>query len=166
MNAMTAFPSPATTDLSDDHAGLVRHCAPLFRDYGGRIAFSGPVTTLKVFEDNARVRAAVEGKGDGRVLVVDGGGSMNCALFGGNLAALAAQNGWAGVVINGCIRDTSELCDAEVGIKALAAHPKRSGRTGAGEVDVVVSFAGVSFTPGDWLYADADGIILSTKKLS
>jgi regulator of ribonuclease activity A len=158
--------SPATTDLSDEHPELVRHCAPVFRDYGGRIAFSGPVTTLKVFEDNARVRSAVEGKGEGRVLVVDGGGSTNCALFGGNLAALAAENGWAGVVVNGCIRDTGELAAAQVGVKALAAHPKRSARTGAGEVDVVVSFAGVSFTPGDWLYADADGIILSKTKLA
>src|SRR3546814_18817974 len=108
MNTMTAIPSPATTDLSDDHAGLVRHCAPVFRDYGGRIAFSGPVTTLRVLEDNAKVRAAVEGKGDGRVLVVDGGGSMNCALLGGHLAALAAQTGWAGGGVTGCIRDTRE----------------------------------------------------------
>ncbi|MCE9647985.1 MAG: ribonuclease E activity regulator RraA [Parvibaculum sp.] len=158
--------SPATTDLSDAHPELVRHCAPVFRDYGGRLAFSGPVTTLKVFEDNAKVRAAVEGEGLGRVLVVDGGGSLNCALFGGNLAALAAQNGWAGVVVHGCIRDTGELVDAEVGVKALAAHPKRSARTGAGEVDVTVSFAGVTFSPGDWLYADADGIILSKTKLT
>jgi regulator of ribonuclease activity A len=157
--------SPATTDLSDAHPDLVRHCAPVFRDYGGRLAFSGPVTTLKVFEDNAKVRAAVEGPGHGRVLVVDGGGSMNCALFGGNLAGLAAQNGWAGVIVNGCIRDTGELVDADVGVKALAAHPKRSARTGAGEVDVVVSFAGATFAPGDWLYADADGIILSRTKL-
>lgn len=163
---MTApAPAPATTDLSDAHPDLVRHCAPVFRDYGGRIAFCGPVTTLKVFEDNAKVRAAVEGAGRGRVLVVDGGASMNCALFGGNLAALAAQNGWAGVVINGCIRDTGELAAADVGVKALAAHPKRSARTGAGEVDVVVSFAGVTIAPGDWLYADADGIILCGTKL-
>lgn len=158
--------SPATTDLSDAHPDLVRHCAPVFRDYGGRLAFSGPVTTLKVFEDNAKVRAAVEGPGHGRVLVVDGGGSMNCALFGGNLAGLAAKNGWAGVVVNGCIRDTGELVDTDVGVKALAAHPKRSARTGAGEVDVVVSFAGATFAPGDWLYADADGIIVSKRKLT
>lgn len=163
---MTAqLSAPATTDLSDAHPDLVRHCAPIFRDFGGKTAFYGPVTTLKTFDDNVKVRAAVEGPGHGRVLVVDGDGSMNCALFGGNLAALAAQNGWAGVVINGCIRDTGELAAAAVGVKALAAHPKRSARAGIGETDVVVSFAGVTITPGDWLYADADGIILSKSKL-
>lgn len=159
-------PSPATTDLSDAHADDVQHCAPLFRDYGGVIAFNGPVTTLKVFEDNVMVRAAVEKPGHGRVLIVDGGGSMNCALFGGNLASLAAENGWAGVIINGCIRDTAELVVARVGVKALAAHPKRSARTGKGEADVVVTFAGVTFKPDAWLYADADGIILAKTKLA
>jgi regulator of ribonuclease activity A len=159
------MPSPATTDLSDEHADIVRHAAPVFRDYGGVLAFSGPIATLRVFEDNAIVRKAVEGPGHGRVLVVDGGGSLACALFGGNLAALAAENGWAGVVIHGCIRDTAELAVAKVGVKALAAHPKRSARTGAGEADIAVTFAGVTFTPGEWLYADGDGIIVSARKL-
>jgi len=158
--------SPATTDLSDAHQGDVRHCAPVFNDYGGVIAFSGPITTLELFEDNVMVRAAVERPGEGRVLVVDGGASMNCALFGGNLAVLAQKNGWAGVVINGCVRDRGELAAAKVGIKALNHHPKRSGREGKGEADVSVAFAGVTFTPGAWLYADADGIILSAKKLT
>ena len=157
--------SPATTDLSDAHAADLQHCAPLFNDYGGVIAFNGPITTLKVFEDNVMVRAAVEKAGEGRVLVVDGGGSMNCALFGGNLASLAAQNGWSGVIINGCVRDRGELSAASVGVKALNHHPKRSARTGKGETDVVVTFAGVTFTPGAWLYADADGIILAKTKL-
>lgn len=157
--------SPATTDLSDAHAADLQHCAPLFNDYGGVIAFNGPITTLKVFEDNVMVRAAVEKAGEGRVLVVDGGGSMNCALFGGNLASLAAQNGWSGVIINGCVRDRGELSAASVGVKALNHHPKRSARTGKGEADVVVTFAGVTFTPGTWLYADADGIILAKTKL-
>ena len=157
--------SPATTDLSDAHAETLQHCAPIFRDYGGVTAFSGPVTTLKLFEDNVMVRAAVETKGEARVLVVDGGGSMNCALFGGNLAKLAADNGWAGVVVYGCIRDTSELAAEKVGVKALAAHPKRSARTGGGEKDIPVRFAGVTISPGDWLYADADGIIISRTKL-
>jgi regulator of ribonuclease activity A len=157
--------SPATTDLSDAHPDLLRHAAPVFRDFGGRLAFSGPISTLKVFEDNALVRRAVEGPGEGRVLVVDGGGSLACALFGGNLAALAAENGWAGVVVNGCIRDTAELAAAMVGIKALAAHPKRSARTGAGEADIAVTFAGVTFRPGEWLYADGDGMIVAAGKL-
>jgi regulator of ribonuclease activity A len=158
--------SPATTDLSDAHQSDVQHCAPLFNDYGGVIAFSGPIATLKLFEDNVMVRAAVETPGEGRVLVVDGGASMNCALFGGNLAALAEKNGWAGVVINGCVRDRGELTAASVGIKALNHHPKRSAREGKGEADVVVTFAGVTFTPGAWLYADADGIILAKTKLA
>lgn len=158
--------NPATTDLSDAHQSDVQHCAPLFNDYGGVIAFSGPIATLKLFEDNVMVRAAVEMPGEGRVLVVDGGASMNCALFGGNLAALTEKNGWAGVVINGCVRDRAELAAASVGIKALNHHPRRSAREGKGEADVVVNFAGVTFTPGAWLYADADGIILSDKKLT
>lgn len=159
-------PSPATTDLSDAHADMLQYCTPVFRDYGGVTAFHGPVSTLKVFEDNVIVRAAVETKGEGRVLVVDGAGSLNCALFGGNLATLAAQNGWAGVVVYGCIRDTLELVAEKVGVKALAAHPKRSARLGAGEKDVTVRFAGVTIAPGDWLYADADGIIISKTKLT
>lgn len=158
--------SPATTDISDAHAAELQHGAPLFQDYGGVIAFNGPIATLKVFEDNVMVRAAVEQPGAGRVLVVDGGGSMKCALFGGNLAALAAENGWAGVVINGCVRDRGELAAASVGVKALNHHPKRSAREGKGEADVVVTFADVTFTPGAWLYADADGIILAKTKLA
>ena len=158
--------SPATTDLSDAHGALVHHCEPLFRDYGGRIAFHGPILTLKTFEDNTKLRKAVESAGEGRVLVVDGGGSKRCALFGGNLGALAEKNGWTGVVINGCVRDIGELASCNVGIKALAAHPKKSNRNDAGEFDVPLSFAGVIFRSGDMLYADADGIIVSEKPLA
>ncbi|MEX0838181.1 MAG: ribonuclease E activity regulator RraA [Parvibaculum sp.] len=163
---MTTQVSPATTDLSDAHPDRVRHAAPVFRDYGGRLAFSGPVTTLHVRDDNALVRAAVEGEGRGRVLVVDNGGSMECALFGGNLGKLAEENGWAGVVIHGCVRDTAELKDCAIGVKALAAHPKRSAREGRGERDVDVGFAGLTIRPGNWLYADGDGIILADTKLA
>ncbi|PKQ03904.1 MAG: ribonuclease [Alphaproteobacteria bacterium HGW-Alphaproteobacteria-11] len=163
---MTTEASPATTDLSDAHGALVQHAAPVFRDYGGRIAFSGPVTTLRVRDDNALVRTAVEGKGEGRVLVVDNGGRMECALFGGNLGKLAEENGWAGVVVHGCVRDTMELRACAIGVKALAAHPKRSAREGKGEKDVEVGFAGLTIRPGHWLYADADGIILAETKLS
>jgi len=157
--------SLATTDLSDAHADSVEHAAPIFRDFGGKLAFSGPIATLKLFEDNALVRKTLEGPGEGRVLVVDGGGSLRCALFGGNLAELAVRNGWAGVVINGCVRDMAEIGAAQVGVKALAAHPKRSERRGLGDVNVPVRFAGVTFRPGEWLYADQDGIILSATKL-
>lgn len=158
------MPSPATTDLSDAHPDL-QHGEPVFRDYGGIVAFSGPMTTLRTFEDNSKVRAALERPGDGRVLVVDGGGSLRCALFGGNLAALAVENGWAGIVINGCVRDTDEIGAARVGVKALAAHPRRSERRGRGDDDVAVSFAGVTFRPGEWLYADRDGLVVSATKL-
>ncbi|MEQ8266451.1 MAG: ribonuclease E activity regulator RraA [Parvibaculum sp.] len=163
---MTTTKSPATTDLSDDHPGLVRHAAPLFRDYGGRLAFSGPVVTLHVPNDNSKVREAVEGPGQGRVLVVDGDGLMTCALFGGNLGKLAEQNGWAGVVVHGCVRDTAELAACAIGVKALAAHPKRSEKRGLGDKDVKVSFAGLTIAPGEWLYADGDGIVVSAEKLS
>jgi regulator of ribonuclease activity A len=163
---VTLMSSPATTDLSDAHPNLVRHCEPLFRDYGGNIAFHGPMLTLKTFEDNTKVRKAVEGPGEGRVLVVDSAASKRCALFGGNLGKLAQENGWAGVVINGCVRDTRELAQCKVGIKALAAHPKKSNRNDAGEFGVPVSFAGVTFHTGDMLYADADGIIVSKEPLA
>lgn len=157
--------SPATTDLSDDHPGLIRHAEPVFRDYGGRLSFSGAVMTLKTPGDNSKVRDAVESPGEGRVLVVDGGGLMSCALFGGNLGKLAEENGWAGVVIYGCVRDTGELANCAIGVKALGAHPKRSEKRGHGEKDVTVGFAGLAIAPGDWLYADSDGIVVSSEKL-
>jgi len=162
---MTSTTIPATTDLSDDYPDLVRHAESLFRDYGGRIAFCGPVATLKVPDDNSKVREAVESPGGGRVLVVDGGGALNYALFGGNLGKLAEKNGWAGVVVYGCVRDTAELAECAIGVKALGAHPKRSDKRGLGEADVPVSFAGVTIAPGEWLYADADGIVISSEKL-
>ena len=123
---MSAF---ATTDLCDDHADL-QVCEPIFLDFGGAIAFAGPIKTLKVFEDNALVRSTLEQPGRGQVLVVDGGGSMRCALVGGNIGALAEKNDWAGVVVNGCVRDSEELAEQEVGIKALATHPRKSEKIG------------------------------------
>lgn len=158
--------SPATTDLSDAHTDIVRHADPIFLDYGGRAAFHGPTATLKVFEDNALVRTAVESPGLARVLVIDGGGSLRCALFGGNLAKLGADNGWAGVVIFGCVRDRDELEAEQLGVKALGHHPRRSIRKGLGDVDINVTFAGLTFSPGDWLYADRDGIILAPHSLT
>ena len=155
----------ATTDLSDAHEEKLKYPDPIFQDFGGRIAFHGPVLTLKTFEDNTKVRAAVEQPGDGRVLVIDGGGSLRCALFGGNLAVLAAKNGWAGVVVNGCVRDGDELAAEAVGIKALGAHPRKSVKRDLGEFDVAVTFAGVTINSGDWLYGDRDGIVISTNKL-
>lgn len=158
------MPSFATTDLSDAHADL-QHCEPVFGDYGANIAFHGPVTTLKLFEDNAKLRETLEKPGKGRVLVVDGGGSLRCALFGGNMAKLAEKNGWAGLLINGCVRDTAELEDCKIGVKAIAAHPKKSDKHGVGYADVPVTFAMVTIHPGDWLYADGDGVIISRREL-
>lgn len=156
----------ATTDLSDAAGGKLRYVAPTFHDFGGIIRFSGQIKTLATFEDNSKVREAVETQGHGQVLVVDGGASMQCALFGGNLATLAADNGWAGLVINGCVRDCAELKAAKIGIKALAAHPKKSEKRGLGTYDVRLFFGGVVIHAGDWLYADEDGIIISATPLS
>lgn len=151
----------ATTDLCDAHPEL-QVCAPLFRDFGDRTAFHGPIATLKVFEDNALVRTTLEQPGEGRVLVVDGGGSMRCALVGGQLGELAVRNGWAGIVVYGCVRDCVELAAQDVGIKALAAHPRKSEKgLHTGHAGRVVEFAGVRFAPGAWLYADADGVVVA-----
>lgn len=155
-----------TTDLCDEHADDLRIVSPLFRDYGGRRQFHGPVSTVKVFEDNSLVRDALEEAGEGRVLVVDGGGSMRCALLGGNLAVLARENGWSGVVVYGCVRDAVELADTEVGVKALNTHPLKSVKKGVGQREVPVTFGGVTFNAGDCLYADEDGIIVASEPLT
>jgi regulator of ribonuclease activity A len=158
-----------TTDLSDAYDGKsvgLRHLVAGYQDFGGKTRFYGPVKTLLTFEDNTKLRAAVEQKGEGRVLVVDGGGSMNCALFGGNLAKLAADNGWAGVIIHGCVRDRTELAAQAVGIKALASHPKKSLKRDLGSYDVRLNFSGITIHPGDWVYADEDGVIVSDRQLS
>lgn len=154
-----------TADLCDEHAADVRVAAPIFRDYGGNMAFKGPLCTVQVYEDNVLVRAALEESGAGRVLVVDGGGSLHCALVGDLLAALAQRNGWAGLVVYGCIRDSATVARLAIGVKALATNPLRSAKLGAGARDVPVSFAGLTFTPGNYLYADEDGIIVAEHAL-
>jgi regulator of ribonuclease activity A len=150
-----------TPDLSDAHPEA-QVADGLFGDYGGRVAFHGPIATLKVFEDNAVVRTTLESPGEGRVLVVDGGGSKRCALVGGNLARLAVDHGWAGIIVNGCVRDSSELSAHAVGIKALGLHPRKSEKgLHTGHAARAVTFAGITFRPGAWVYADADGIVVS-----
>ena len=147
--------------------------APVFRDFGEIRKFAGPVVTVKCFEDNALVKAAVDSPGFidtpegrvGKVLVVDGGGSLRRALLGGNLGAAAARNGWAGVVIDGCVRDTAELATQAVGIRALAAMPLPTEKRNQGQADVAVQVQGIWIRPGDWLYADEDGIVVGTKPL-
>jgi regulator of ribonuclease activity A len=155
----------ATTDLSDAHPE-VQVCEPVFGDYGGRLAFHGPAKTLKVFEDNAMVRTLLEQKGEDRVLVVDGGGSMRCALLGDQLGALAVKNGWAGVIVYGCIRDSEAIAEMALGVKALGTHPRKSEKgLHSAQQDKALSFAGVTIKPGDWVYADGDGIIVSAEPL-
>lgn len=157
--------SKATADLYDSHGEALRVAAPVFRDFGGARSFAGPVATVRVLEDNSLVRAALEEPGQGRVLVVDGGGSLRCALVGDMLAELGLKNGWAGVVVNGCVRDVAVMGGMRFGVKALAANPRKSVKRGAGERDVPVSFADVEFRPGDYLYADPDGIVVAAHAL-
>ena len=156
----------ATTDLCDAHEEHVEVCEPVFHDYGGESNFSGPITTLKTFEDNTKVRELLETKGEGKVLVVDGGGSTRCALVGGNLAKLAEENGWKGILVYGCVRDRDELEDAKVGIKAIGHVPRKSKKANRGDINQPVKFAGVTFLPGYYLYADRDGVIISKKPLN
>ena len=160
----------STCDLCDANENLIADGSltvlpPVFIALGRRAAFAGQAATLKVFEDNVLVRATLETPGNGRVLVVDGGGSLRCALVGGNLGVLAEKNGWAGIVVHGCVRDSAELNACDVGIRALALHPQRSVRKGAGDKELQVVIAGVAVRPGDWIYADADGVLVAKTAL-
>jgi regulator of ribonuclease activity A len=154
----------STCDLCDAHkadsSGAFRVLPPVFRDFGGVTQFAGPVATVKCFEDNSLVKAAVESAGEGRVLVVDGGASLRRALIGGNLGAAAAKNGWAGLLVNGCVRDVDELKTFQLGIRALAALPLPTEKRNQGERDLPVQVQGVWLRPGDRLFADADGIVV------
>lgn len=160
----------ATCDLCDAHeddaSGAFRVLPPVFQDFGVARKFCGPVATLRAIEDNSRVREAVNERGEGRVLVVDGGASVRRALLGGNLAAAAAKNGWAGVVVDGAVRDLAELMAAGIPVKALALMPLRSVKRGEGQRDIAVVIQGVPVRPGDWLYADEDGIVVSATALT
>ncbi|WP_025916753.1 ribonuclease E activity regulator RraA [Herminiimonas sp. CN] len=160
----------ATCDICDAHedqlaSGALAVLPPLFKAYGREPVFSGPAYTLKVFEDNALVRTALEQPGNGQVLVIDGGGSLRCALVGGNLAVLAVKNGWSGIVVNGCIRDSVEINGCAIGVRALATHPQKSIKKGVGDVQLRVMIAGVAVRPGSWIYADQDGVLVAQEKL-
>jgi len=150
-----------TADLCDAFDDKLQVCDPLLRSYGGRSRFHGTVVTVQCFEDNSLVREALGEDGRGKVLVVDGGGSLRCAMLGDQLAALAVSNGWAGVVLNACIRDSVEIGGMDLGVMALATHPRKSIKHGHGHRDLRVRFAGVYFDPGSYLYCDADGIVLA-----
>ncbi|MCB1997984.1 MAG: ribonuclease E activity regulator RraA [Burkholderiaceae bacterium] len=155
----------STCDLCDprkgDTDGAFRVLPPVFASYGGRSKFCGPVRTVRCFEDNTSVKALLESPGQGAVLVVDGGGSVRRALVGGNIAAAAAANGWAGVVVNAAVRDKAELAAAGVGLLARALIPMPSDRKAPGQVDVALQIEGVWVRPGDWLYADEDGVVVT-----
>ncbi len=155
-----------TADLCDEFAADLQVADPVFRIYGGRRNFGGQVVTLRVFEDNPLLKSALEEPGLGRVLVVDGGASQRCALLGGNIARLAAENGWSGVIINGCIRDRAEVDATDIGVRALNTCPRRSRKQGLGDRDVDLFVAGVDVRPGDYLFADDDGIVVSGRDLS
>lgn len=159
----------ATCDLCDAHeedtSGAFRVLPPVFKDFGAAGTFSGPVATVRCFEDNSRIREAVNSPGQGRVLVIEGGASVRRALVGGNLAAAAARNGWAGIVVDGAVRDAAELRAAGIGVKALALMPLRSVKRGEGQRDLAVTIQGVAVRPGDWLYADEDGVVVSATSL-
>jgi regulator of ribonuclease activity A len=165
--------APATSDLCDRYGDELRVLPPVWRDFGGHRRFFGPVSTVKCHEDNSLVKAAVESQGTlqtpsggvARVLVVDGGGSLRRALLGGNLAQAATRNGWAGVVIDGCVRDALELAACALGIRALASVPLATVKRQQGQRDLPVQLQGVWVRPGDWLYADEDGIVVAAGPL-
>jgi len=159
-----------TPDLLDKHEariqdGRVRVVTPMFQSYGGRTGVREKIVTLKLFEDNSLVREALVEDGRGKVLVIDGGGSLRCALVGDQLAILAHRNTWEGIVVYGCIRDSDDISRIDLGLRALNTHPLKSIKKGIGERDVAVTFGGVTFRNGEWIYADNDGVVVSDQAL-
>lgn len=152
-----------TADVSDEAYDDALVLDPVFVRYGQRKMYAGPAATLAVFEDNKLVREVLSEVGKGRVLVIDGGGSRRCALVGDNLARLASDNGWAGIVVHGCIRDTAQIADIDIGIHALGAHPKKTIKRGEGRLGEPVTFAGATIAPNDVVYADDDGIVITPR---
>ncbi len=156
-----------TTDICDNHIDEIQIAEPIgFKSYGGRREFSGQIETVKCYEDNTFVRAALERNGQGKVLIVDGGGSTRCALLGDNIAELAQKNQWDGLVIYGSIRDSAAVTKIDIGILALGTHPKKSAKNKEGMTHLKIRFAGVDFIPGDFIYVDEDGVVTSTKEIT
>ncbi|MET0988167.1 MAG: ribonuclease E activity regulator RraA [Steroidobacteraceae bacterium] len=154
-----------TADLCDEFAAEIAVCDPIFRDLGGRNQFAGRIATIKCFEDNSLVRQLVSERGEGRALVIDAGGSLRRAVLGDLLAQQAVDNGWSGVLVYGCIRDSADIGRMALGVKALATHPMKTDKRGEGQRDIAVRFAGVVFRPNEWLYADEDGVIVAPRSL-
>lgn len=156
-----------TPDLCDENEGKVKVATPMFQAYGGKTRFHGQIQTVKVFEDNVFVRDVLSesGTGTGKVLVVDGGGSLRCALVGDLIAAMAQKNGWEGIIVYGCIRDSGVINGIDIGVRALNTNPLKSVKQGAGYKNIPVTFAGITFEPGQFVYVDEDGIITSATAL-
>ncbi len=154
-----------TPDLCDEYPELVQVVEPMFNNYGGRDSFGGEIVTVKCFEDNSIVKEQVGTPGHGKVMVVDGGASMRAALLGDMLAEKAAENGWEGLVIYGCIRDVDVIMETDLGVQALSTHPMKTDKRGLGDLNVPVTFGGVTFKPGHYIYADNNGVIVSPEKL-
>ena len=155
-----------TTDLWDRYESRLQVAEPVFQNFGGKNTFSGEAVCVKVFEDNVLVKQALQNEGRGKVLVVDGGGSLQCALIGDILAGIALTNKWNGLVIYGCIRDSKEIALLPIGVKALNTSPRKSRKEGAGTVGQPLSFAGIRVSPGNYIYADADGLLVAEEKLA
>ena len=155
-------PFRPTSDLVDDIGPDVRSCDVQFRQYGGRTEFAGPITTVRCHQDNSLLKSVLSEPGDGGVLVIDGAGSLHTALVGDVIAELGRSNGWAGLIVNGAVRDAATLRTLDIGIKALGTNPRKSTKSGAGDRDVVVSLGGVEFRPGDVAFSDDDGIVVVT----
>lgn len=153
-------------ELCDQFPGLVRVVEPMFVNFGGRESFGGEIVTIKAYEDNSLVREQVAEPGEGKVLVVDGGGSMRRAMLGDMLAEKAEQNGWEGILIYGCIRDVNAIGKLDLGVQALGSHPMKTDKRGLGDLNVPLVFGGVTFMPGEYVYADNNGVLVSSQKLT
>ncbi len=160
---MAGIPTPrlATADLCDAEGEAVLVLPVSFNDYGGRSDFAGPAVTLRTLDDNSLLKSLVTTSGEGKVIVVDGGGSLRTALLGGNLAADAARNGWAGIVINGCVRDLHEICVEDIGIKAIGTCPRKSVKHDRGELNAEIAIGGIVIQTGNWIIADSDGVVVA-----
>ena len=154
-----------TADLYDKYGDDLKVALPIFKDYGAKRIFHGPISTVKAHEDNSLVRTALEEPGEGRILIVDGDESLRCAMLGDMLAKLGMENGWSGIIVFGCIRDADVITTIDIGVKALNTNPRKSLKRGLGDRDIPVSFAGITFNVGEYVYADTDGVIVSEKKI-
>jgi regulator of ribonuclease activity A len=152
-------------ELCDQFPELVQVVEPMFANFGGREAFGGEIVTIKAYEDNSLVREQVAQPGQGKVLVVDGGASMRRAMLGDMLAEKAEKNGWEGIIIYGCIRDVNAISQLDLGVQALGSHPMKTDKRGLGDLNVPLTFGGVTFTPGQYVYADNNGVLVSPEKL-